>query len=252
MSRLISSQRMDKKPDCRICGAGSTISVNWQYADQAVFAEPKPLRYGTLYRCKACGQPWYLHGEPAFMSFVPRERLPLIQRWNEQPILLPPEHLSELQRIGRTPPDQYGNGRQFHETPCAVTTLQGEPIEIAVVSMQRHAPFERWRDYRLASEIAQIRPSPYALRLSVRVASSQADEVAMGFAPTFVELPDSEVMALNGTQHFFVQEGCDATDIFLYRRPLKQPGKGKKYPPVYSGTNGIVYFVADDTQISSM
>lgn len=251
---IVSSSRSGRKPDCKFCDAGSTISFNWQYAqtttqpnakrDLSVFVDPKPLRYGTLYQCKACGQPWYLHGEPEFMSFVPRERMPLIQQWNGQPILLPPEQISELQKIGRTPSDQYGNGAEFCETPCAVTTVKGEQIEMAVVSMQRHAPFEDWRNYRLATEIAQVRPSPYALPLSVRVATSQADELRMGFAPTVVELPGGELAVLNWTQHFFVRQGCASSEVVISRRPLNW----KKLPPVYNRPSDVVYFVADDTQ----
>ena len=85
------------------------------------------LRYGTLYRCVGCNQPWYLCGDPEFMNCVPTHRLELLKRWNEQPVvLMRPDHLSQLEKIRRTPPDVYGNGVQFHETPCAVRTIGGE------------------------------------------------------------------------------------------------------------------------------
>jgi hypothetical protein len=247
----VSSRRIGREPDCTLCGAGSTISFNWKYAttaarpesklDSLVFIEPQPLRYGTLFRCRSCGQPWYLDGEQQFMNFMPRDRLPLIQDWNRQPIALRSEHVSELRKIGRTPPDLYGNGAQFHETPCAVTAGRGERFELAIVSLERHPPFEDWRTCRLATEIARIEPSPYALPLAIRVASSQAEEMRMGLAPTLVEAPDGALLTLNSTQSFLVREGCPSSEVVLSNRQVNL----KKLPPVYSRPEGIVYFVAD-------
>jgi len=175
------------------------------------------------------------------MNFVPRDRLPLIQDWNRQPISLRSEHVSEIRRIGRTPPDLYGNGSQYHETPCAVTTDQGERFELAIVSLQRHPPFEDWRTCRLATDIARIGPSPYTLPLAVRVASSQADEIRMGLAPTLVEAPDGVLLTLNWTQSFLVREGCPSSEVVLSNKPVNL----KKLPPVYSQPKEVVYFVAD-------
>lgn len=247
----VSSSRLGRDPDCRICGAGSTISFNLEYAkttdrpdarrDLSIFVSPQVMRWGTLFQCSSCGQPWYLDGNAQFMNFVPRERIGLIQEWNEHPILIGSEHLSKLEEIGRTPPDLYGNGAQFHETPCGVLTKSGERIDVAIVSIQRHPPFEDWRQYRLASEIESIYPSPYALPLHVRVATSRADEIRMGFAPTLVELPNGQVVILNWTQNFFVREGCDASAIVLSQKKLDM----KSPPEIYSPPNNITYFVAD-------
>lgn len=247
----ISSNRLGRDPDCQICGAGSTISFNWEYAkttsrpdakrDLSIFTHPQELRWGTLFRCASCGQPWYLDGEAQFMNFVPRDRLALIHEWNNHQILIKPELLTKLEMIGRTPPDLYGNGAQFHETPCGVLTKSGERIDLAIVSMQRHAPFEDWRQYRRASEIQDIYPSPYALPLAVRTATSKADEIRMGFAPTLVKMPDGQAIILNWTQNFFVRDGCDAGAIVLSGQHLDM----KNPPEIYSPPKNITYFVAD-------
>ncbi len=247
----ISSSRLGRSPNCKNCGSGSTISFNWEYAktttrpedqrDLSVFVEPKALRYGVLYKCRSCGQPWYLCGDPAFMNFVPMERLPIIERWNEQPIVLPTEFTECLAVIGATPPDIYGNRSQFQETPCAVTTIDGQEIDMAVISIQRHAPFEEWRKYDFATEIASVSLSPYALSLAVRVASSKAHEVRMGFAPTLVETGDGEVVTLNGTQNFFVWRNCKAGDVVVSQRRFDWTTA----PPVYNGAKNVVYFIAD-------
>jgi hypothetical protein len=247
----VSSGFVGRQPDCRSCGAGAVSGFNWQYAktsqepdasrDLSAFVAGKQLRYGTLYECRSCGQPWYLCGDPEFMNCVPRERLELIHRWNEQPIVLRREHVSTLQAIGRTPPHIYGGNRQFHETPCAVTTVDGETIDMAIVSLQRHAPFEDWRNCRLATDLADVRPSPYALPLSVRVATSQAEEHAMGFAPTLVQLPDASEVALNWTPDFFVWWNCRGSAVVASGREFDRNDP----VPIYHGEERIVYFVAD-------
>jgi hypothetical protein len=246
-----SSEHPVPKADCGYCHAGRTLSFSWELAkagrlpdkrrDLGVFIEPQPLRHGTLYKCRHCGQPWYLFGRPEMMNVVPRDRLPVIHRWNESPILLPPGIVRKLEKIGRTPPDRFGNGSGFHETPCSVTTLDGKQQDLAVVSMQRHAPFERWRQYHVATEIAEVHPSRHALPLPVRVATSQSDEVRMGFYPTLVELPDGELTILNGTQHFLVKESCDSSKVALSRRPLDM----ERLPPILPLPSGIIYFIAD-------
>lgn len=250
--REVSTSRLDRIPDCERCGAGSTTSFNWQYAktrvspdskhDLSVFVERKALRYGVLYRCQACGQTWYLFGDPELMNFVPADRLPLIERWNERPVILPAWFAAQLRAIGSTPPDIYGNGGRYQDTPCAVTTVDGDRIDIAVISIQRHAPFEESRTCRLATEIETLSASPHALPLDVRIASSQAQEVSMGFAPTLVETADGELVVLNWRQSFFVWRDCKASDVVISHRPFDW----ENLPPVYGGTQNVVHFVADD------
>jgi hypothetical protein len=247
----ISTERTGRKPHCTYCGAGSTISFNWEYAgayskgtprrDLAVFAEVQALRHGTLHRCTACGQVWYRYGRPEFMHVVSKDRISLIQRWNQKPILLTAAQRSQLAEIGATPPDLYGNGSQYQETPCAVTTAEGERFEMAIVSVQAHAPFEDGRPVRLASEIVEIFPSPHALPLNVRVRSSQAEEIRMGLSPTMVEAPDGAVLMLNGVHHFFVRESCMASEVRLSRASLSMSNP----PAFYSGVEKVLYFVAD-------
>lgn len=243
----VGTSRIGSSADCIDCGAGNLLSFNWEYARKngsrnlAAYVNPTPLRWGTLYQCRACNQPWYLVDDPQFMHFVPRRNLPVIAQWDKEPIILAPEHLAVLRRIGRTPSDQYGNGRQFHETPCAVKTKQGEDIEMAIVSMQRHAPFEEYRNYRLASDIAEVYPSPFALPLDVRAATSRADEIAMGFAPTLVDLPTGESIIFNWTENFYKRAGCDTGAIVVSKTEVN---RGDQHE-VFQGQNGVVYFVAD-------
>ncbi|GLQ50904.1 hypothetical protein ACFFJT_06350 [Dyella flava] len=175
------------------------------------------------------------------MNHVPPERVDLIRQWNERKIALTEEHLSAINAIGATPPDVYGNGRQYRETPCAITTIHGSSFDLAIVSIQEHASFEEWRHCYLASDIKEVRPSPFALSHEIRVATSRADEIRMGFAPTVVELPSGEIVALNWRQNFLVKADCDASQVIISQRRLDW----REPPPVLNTPPGIVYFVAD-------
>ncbi|MBD8897831.1 hypothetical protein [Rhodanobacter sp. DHG33] len=177
------------------------------------------------------------------MNYVSPDRLELVSRWNDKPILLNPGQVSILGAIGSTPPDVYGNGSQYVETPCAVTTVHGESFDLAIVSLQKHAPYEEWRHCYLASDIKEIRPSPFALNLEVRTATSRADEIRMGFAPTVVEAPDGEVLVLNWRQNFIVSPKFDVSQVAVSSRRFDW----KSPPPVLGPPQGVVYFVADQS-----
>ena len=278
---ILSRSRSGVPATCKLCLAGKLDSFNWTNAKStwakakfnqtdAKFYEagtkanagttreinvPPPgafvifqsLRYGTLYRCKICGEVWYLDGTEGMMSFVQQARVPLILKWSEQEIVLSETILAKLDAIGRTPPDIFGNGCQYSETPCGVQTILGESIDLAVVSFQQHAPFESWRESRLGSEIADVYESPYALPLDVRIATSQADELRMGFAPTTVEVPDGRQFTLNWRPNFWARSDCRASDVKLSRQPVDWANLPEGVP---TPTN-IAYFVADTIDCNS-
>ena len=238
-------------PDCESCKAGALLSFTWGASsgdetfavERSAFVRSTELRYGALYECKSCGQPWYLSGPLAVMHVVPQHRLELIYSWNRQPTTLPREQRAVLARIVPTPrPEVYGVPQETVETPCAVRTVQGERFEAAIVTIQQHAPFESWRSVRLAADIAAIEPSRYALPLRIRRAAAKAKEVAMGFAPTVIELPDGRRWTLNGRQSFFVEDGVSPTEFVLAR---SRPSSGQPTPPIHTDSEDVVYFVAD-------
>lgn len=240
--------KLGKQPVCDYCAAGGLLNFRWHESMEnpkirhslGTFEPVQKLRWGRLFKCKACNQPWYLD-EYGLMNSVLRDRLSLIYEWNAHAIFLLPKHICELEHIGRTPPDSYGNGSQFHETPCGVVTKSGEQIDLAIISRQKHAPFEGYRQYRLASEVDEIYMSPYALPLPVRIATAMADEIHMGFSPTLIELPGGELVVLNWRQNFFVREGYKASEVILaeHKHGIKAP------PEIYSLSKNVIYFVAD-------
>ena len=257
MSQVNPTSRPGPMPDCPTCLAGALLSFSWDFAQKqsisltaapafampnvAAFTSPEPLRQGTLYRCRACNRCWHLDAAKRMMSHVLEARVPLIRAWSREAIMLSQVFRSQLESIGPTPSDIYGNGREYVETPCSVVTKDGERIDIAVLSNQTHAPFEQSRRYRLGSEIAEIYSSPFALPLDVRVATSQAQELRMGFAPTLVETEDHRLFILNWRESFFVKDGCDPTRVKVSPRGVDL----SQMPEIVAPPAEITYFVAD-------
>lgn len=234
------------KPQCNACQAGKTVWFAWKL-DEAprAFVLEQYLRIGKLYRCSICHRPWYLDGFEKYMYSVEEQRVPLVLQWNERPIRLQPELIAKLREIGRTPPDQYGNRRQYDETPCGVVTTAGERIDMAIVSLQAHAPVERGRDCRLATEVAEIYESPFALPLAVRFETSQANGLRMGYAPTTVEMPDGHLFELNWQPNFIRLPAYIGSQAKLTDRRIDWRFEKQK-PTVIGTPKGVVYFVADE------
>src|SRR5687767_1485313 len=142
------TSRVGSSAKCNVCHAGQLISFNWSNTaradsftprtpERSAFGSPEPLRRGALYRCRACGSTWHHDEAEQQMSHVADRCLPLVREWNAHPILLSAHLAARLRVIGPTPPDIYGNGRQYEETPCGVVTVSGERIDVAVVSRQQ-------------------------------------------------------------------------------------------------------------------
>ena len=246
----IKTSRLGVRSDCGACRSGSIYGFNYRYAlemkdsDYATIiealAKQKDLRFGALHKCMECGASWYFDPARNWMETTPWDRLALIDAWNEHAIFLAGDNLKILDAIGKTPHDIYGNGKQYVETPCGVVTTQGEQIDTAIVSFQNHAPFERDRQYRLASDIAEIFESPFALPLKVREETANAEEKRMGFAPTIVEV-GGKPFILNWRVNFFMEPGLDARDAKVSTANLDMA----KLPPIAPEAEDITYFVAD-------
>lgn len=234
--------------DCRICGAGQLTMFNWPRAKEYpsaynlyVYEFEKKLKAGSLFKCKSCNNPWYLDENELFMNFIPKKRLELIEQWNSSPIILHSEQLQILKEIGRTPPGIYANADEYRQTPCKVITKKGEVFNFAIITQQRTPPFEECYKYRLASEIQEIKVSPFVLSLEVRVATTQAIERNNGFAPTIVEKPNGQQMTFNWTEQFHDGKDCLASDI----KVVKDFDDWRNYPYIHRMVAEIKYFIAD-------
>ena len=210
--------RIRGRAACSACGQPTCRSYNWQAhrrACPALFSPWRALRHGTLHRCGPCMAIWYLDVDNLFLTLVAEDRMPLMMEWDRGPVTLPADAAAVLGRIGATPTDLYGNEARRRLTPCEVVTHSGEMFRTAMICVQRDAPVDPDRHFRLGSEIARIAEGPFTLPLGVRQASGQAPERRMGFAPCLIEMPDARRFALNGTTSFMIEPGYDARQARL-------------------------------------
>lgn len=218
----LGTSRLGVAPRCQACGAGASVSFNWHYSNQrrspedvsriGLFVDWQVLRRGKLGACSVCGDMWHLDDSAEWMTHVPSERLSLVLEWDAETISLPPTILAAVQRIGPTPPDLYGNGRERRVTPCQVMTQSGEKVDRAMICVQRDAPVQGHLRFRLGSDIAELNESPFALPRIVREASGRAHEIRMGFYPTLIEMPDGRRFVMNGMTSFMAEDGYVASD----------------------------------------
>lgn len=201
------------------------------------------LRIGWLYECEKCGQPWYLHKNQKRMSRFPGERIDSIIEWGSR-ALTPSEALvEELMSIKATPPDLYGNLKEYIRVPCKVTTKIGEEIDFSYVCFQKHPPLEdTYEHIRWIDEIDHISPSQYTLPPDVRLATSRADEVRMGYTPSSLRSEDGTNFVVNGINDFFMYDKYKGMDIRLadVENPSPRP-----YLSVYESRYSITYFIGD-------
>jgi hypothetical protein len=175
------------------------------------------------------------------MTHVSSARLPLILGWDREPIELEEDLVPRLAQIGATPPDIYGNLSDKRLTPCKVVTTAGERVDPAMICVQLDAPVEDNMNFRLGSEIADIEESEFALPLNVRLASSRAKELRMGFSPCLIEMRDGKRFVLNGMTSFMVEPGYNAYDAEVAMGSFFTEDP----PPPLLGSPNITYFVVD-------
>ncbi len=238
-------------PGCPSCDGQGSIRFNWEFAnernDHDICKYPKYLKLGTnlrvgkLYYCPYCEQRWYLDNEDKFMSLVPADRLTALERWNKKILQFTDEELVRLKSIGATPPDLYGNGTGVISIPCEVTDKNGNIHKKAIIRFQSGPPIDDWQEnWYFAEEVDSFQPSEFALPQDVRVASSQANEVRMGFAPTRVQDQGGKQYLLNWTTEFVDFDGIKGKDIAL------SEVRTKEMPPIIGEpSTKNIYFIAD-------
>lgn len=249
---VLDTSRLGVEPRCQACGAGASVSFNWRYANERrcpedlsriqLFVDWMELRRGSLHRCSVCNEVWHLDGNAERMTHVDPQRLPLILEWNKAAIVLPPSVALTVQGIGPTPPDTYGNGIEQRVTPCEVVTQSGERFQNAVICVQLDAPVQEHMNFRLGTEIAQLKESLAALPRDVRVASSRAPEMRMGFSPTLIVMPDGRRFVMNGMTNFMAVPGYAASEARLadgsYFSEIPTPS-------LIPNPNDVTFFIVD-------
>lgn len=248
---IVETSRLGVEPSCEACSAGAVMSFNWAFAHErgasedveraAPFTLREVLRRGSLYRCSVCNEVWHLDGQDQTMTHVGPARLLLVLQWDREPIELVESLKARLARIGPTPPDVYGNASDMRVTPCKVIMITGEAVDPAMVCVQLDAPVQGHMHFRLGTEIADLEDSALALPLDVRLASSRAWEMRMGFSPSLIEMSDGRKFVLNGMTSFMDEPGYSAADA----RVATGSYFAEEPPPPFLQSPVVTYFVVD-------
>lgn len=213
---------------CPACGSHKPLV--WQ----------RDLRIGHIYTCPRCDKAWYLWSERPFRQPLDPAAMPLVEEWNAAPVMLDEAMRAILKEIGASPTHPTPRNR---ETPCAVTTVANEHFSCAILRQQNYAPcWVSGKKWRLATEIAELGPSPFALPLDVRTSTFHAPEIQKNYNPTLIEMPDGQFFSGEGPEVFMVHPAYDATTARIADRQELPPGKTADYIPL---PEEIVYFVAD-------
>ncbi len=234
---------------CEICGAGHVVRLDWgggafdaeeDRARTAALDHREDLGRGSLFACRICQEPWWVDAQRTAAHHVTAGKLALLRAWSEADLSLSPAALTLLKKIGPTPPHQYAVDNGDQQFPCAIITRSGERFDHAVLSLQADPPLDSHRPVRLAGEIAEVLESPDALPLAVRKASARSHELAMGYAPTLIDMPDGESFLLNGTQNFLVKRGRRAGEAKVSKSLVSRESRGE----VVNAPDDEVLFVA--------
>lgn len=166
--------------------------------------------------------------------------MPLIEEWNAAPIRLDEKTRAVLKSIGASPTHPTPRNR---ETPCAVTTVSGEYHACAILRQQNYAPYlVDGREWRLATHIAEIRPSPFALPLEVRTSTFHAPEIQKNHRPSLMVMPDGRFFAGEGPEVFMVHPDYDAASAKMADPHDLPSDETAEYVPQ---AQNVVYLVAD-------
>lgn len=238
-------QPLDLKKNCPFCEEKSTVKYNFQNS----LNEIKKLKFGGILKCPKCRTSWFLDENKEFLNIILEENINMLKRWNNKKLKPSNKILQKLKDIGATPPDIYGNQKEFIRIPCKCRFINGEVLDKCIISFQKKPPLES--DYnknllkriKYLDEIENIFPSKYALNKNLRVLTTQAKEIRMGFAPTRAKAPNGSHYILNWTTDFFDMDGIKGGKlIFVNNSEVKHERE-----MIYDKTpyDDITYIIGD-------
>lgn len=217
---------------CPKCAGTRTIGFGWDITDNQRYVEAltllASLKFGKLYACRRCRAQWYLGENRAMASLVEPDQEQRVQVWSSRPLRPSTKMLRVLRTIGGTPP----NGA--HEAlgvsiPCKCVMKNGEVVDFCLIDFG-HDPSLTYKRVRFVDEVESIQVSQHALPPDVRVASYDASEISMSFAPTLLVAPNGQKFIVNWATAFFDAEGVKGEELRLGREPIDR----NHLPPVYS------------------
>jgi hypothetical protein len=185
------------------------------------FIEIQPIvawKFGHLYQCSRCSCYWFLPEHKQYIARIHDNLLPLAHHWNQTPLTLNSLLLSALTKIGGVE-----GSKDCIAIPCAVKNVSGEYHDKAIVLISKQPPYF-WYNPQIvhwADELVAINPSPFALPIDVRRASSQKREISMGFAPVGVVDNKGTEYTLPCESRFFDSNNVKGEEVSLSGREKK-------------------------------
>lgn len=220
-SRNIKSKEDENREQCPNCGTTKYLNFSTQeYRNnfKNTLENFDICKYGRLLRCKKCFSYWFISGNNIVMEYISENHINVFNEWNKRNLFADNYILKKLMNIGATPPDIYGNLKEFVRIPCKCVTKDGQEIDFCIITFQKLPPNYYQLDegnILFIDEVADVYESEYALSAQVRSKTSLAEEIRMCFSPTLVCAPDGKKFILNGVTNFFDGYGHKGKDITL-------------------------------------
>jgi hypothetical protein len=176
------------------------------------------------------------------MHRVTRDKTELLFEWADGHEVPTNHVVSQFKEIGPTGPDRWGNGRGEIKIPCSIATKSGASNQraIAVITKMPPISYDR-KSALLGNQVTTVARSDFALPLDVRLATLNATETSMGFAPTCVQA-NGQFFILSGPSVFFEYGWLKGRDISLCPIP---PLPIRDFPIVGNDNSGITYVYYD-------
>lgn len=238
-------------PNCK--GLENTFMFNWKLASEGKNVEcskflkslkrVEKLKYGWMYKCFNCHQKWFLDENKQNMTKIPEAKEDIFLKWKTKKYEVDSQLFKSLKEIMATPPDLYGNGKGYIRIPCKVITKNGEEVDFSYVQFQKRPPVEPYYDnIRFIDEIKTVVKSDYVLNADIRLASVNAMEIRMGFAPTLIRSLDEKYFIVNWCSDFFEYGLYKGKDMILAECDFSM----EQLPPIVNiNSKKITYFIGD-------
>jgi hypothetical protein len=219
---------------CSACGSDGIYGSGISQFRQIKFV--KKLKRGKLFTCERCHNLWYFLENEKWLYKIPKGYESVVEIWNNTNNDISENTCRQLKRIGGIA----HNSMDRISFPCCIVERNGTVADPAIVIISKSAPYN-WPDLNLikwASEIKEVKVSPLALPIKIRLASKQKREESMGFAPVPVTSRSGLYFTLGCESEWFNANGVLGQDLEL-------SAKLKKWKNIVWPQAPRAYFFAD-------
>jgi hypothetical protein len=179
------------------------------------------LRLGSLWTCRYCDYRFWLDDQKKIMAGIPPKNRASFERWSRTPPVLTPKNYALLEAL--QPLETHKGCR---DVPASVRFNGYSQFSTALIRIEANPQILFWieENIRIAPDIVEIAPSPYALPYSVREAthSTRSIEYPDGFCEfeqSAIQSPAGRVFLVDGLENFFAYRGFRGPQMKLRTNP---------------------------------